>query len=64
MSSDECDARSRRAYLEPSLDDLLGDPMMQMLLHRDGTDETTLRALIRRTAQSLYGKKAAETATA
>ncbi len=64
MSRDEREARSRRAYPEPSLDELLGDPMMPMLLQRDGTDETTLRALLRRTAQNLYGTKAAETASA
>ena len=59
MSSHDHDARGRRAYPEPSLDELLGDPIMHLILRRDGIDETAVRALIKRTAESLYGNKAA-----
>lgn len=64
MTSNDFDARSRRAYPEPSLDELLGDPIMDLVLRRDGIDAASVRTFLRHTAQNLYGKDAVARAAA
>ncbi len=34
------------AGIEPSLEDLLGDPLTRLLMRRDGVSDSSLRALI------------------
>jgi hypothetical protein len=38
---------------EPKLEDLLRDRTLQLLMHRDGVDEASIRALAARTVQAL-----------
>jgi hypothetical protein len=40
-------------HREPELDDLLGDPMAQLLMRRDGTDEAELRNLLEKVGRRL-----------
>jgi hypothetical protein len=40
---------------EPRLDELLGDPAMQLLMARDGVEETMLRHLLSRVRASRQG---------
>jgi MarR family transcriptional regulator for hemolysin len=39
-------ASIRPAFDEPTLDQLLAEPIVQQLMHRDRTDETTIRSLL------------------
>lgn len=39
-------ASIRPAFDEPTLDQLLAEPIVQQLMHRDRTDETTIRGLL------------------
>jgi hypothetical protein len=48
---DEPDERRR----ESELDELLRDPMAQLLMQRDGTDEAELRKLLEKVGRRLSG---------
>ncbi len=48
---DEPDERRR----ESELDELLSDPMAQLLMQRDGTDEAELRKLLEKVGRRLSG---------
>jgi hypothetical protein len=39
-------ASSRRPFDEPTLDQLLAEPIVQQLMHRDRTDEVSIRQLL------------------
>ena len=39
-------ASSRRPFDEPTLDQLLAEPIVQELMHRDRTDEASIRQLL------------------
>jgi hypothetical protein len=41
---------------EPDLDELLADPMAQLLMRRDGTDEAELRDLLEKVGRRLNGE--------
>jgi MarR family transcriptional regulator, transcriptional regulator for hemolysin len=43
-------ASERRPFAEPTLDQLLAEPIVQQLMRRDRTDEPTIRHLLRETA--------------
>jgi hypothetical protein len=47
------------AGIEPALEDLLSDPLTQVLMHRDGVNAQTLRTLLRVTSERLRARMAA-----
>jgi len=50
--------------IEPSLDELLDDAAMRLLLHRDGTSAETVRALVSEAKQKLAQRHSTEAADA
>jgi predicted metal-dependent TIM-barrel fold hydrolase len=48
----------------PTVDDLLRDPIVHLLMRRDGTDEETIRRIAREAALRLYGPAACDTLAA
>ncbi len=47
------------AGIEPTLNDLLGDPLTHLLMERDGVSDSSLRQLIRMTKERLRERYAA-----
>ena len=56
--------QNRPQQTEPTLDDLLRDPIVHLLMRRDGTDEETVRRIAREAALRLYGPAACDTLAA
>jgi Isochorismatase family len=51
-------ASAVRRSAEPTLDRLLAEPIVQLLMHRDRTDETTVRRLLRQTSAAQPASRA------
>jgi len=52
-----CTWPTRPRLAEPTLDQLLAEPMVRQLMRRDGIDETTIRRLVQEIAS---GKRSAD----
>ena len=49
-------------FPEPTVDDLLADPIMQLLWRRDGINEATVRRCVQDAARNLHAHAAARAA--
>src|SRR5258708_32353917 len=53
-------ASAVRRAAEPTLDQLLAEPIVQLLMHRDRTDETAVRRLLQQTSAAQPESRAKE----
>ncbi len=56
--------QNRPQQTQPTLDDLLRDPIVHLLMRRDGTDEGTVRRIVRDAALRLRAETLSETLAA
>jgi len=56
--------RDDRPRAEPTLDDLLRDPIVHLVMQRDGIDERTVRQIVKEAARKFHGQEMPQCAAA